>query len=56
VKQLLTTATLVGGAACFASFLSGTLVGFLPLFALGELFLFATQVSFSFLYMELPQF
>lgn len=41
--RLLTIATFIGGAACFVSFLSGTLIIFIPLFALGELFLFATQ-------------
>lgn len=41
--KLLTISTFIGGAACFVSFLSGTLACFIPLFALGELFLFATQ-------------
>eukprot|EP00250_Pteridium_aquilinum_P015804 c22770_g1_i1 orf=170-1603(+) len=41
--KLLTIATFIGGAACFVSFLSETLFFFIPLFALGELFLFATQ-------------
>ncbi|MCO5587074.1 hypothetical protein L7F22_041020 [Adiantum nelumboides] len=41
--KLLTIATSVGGIACFLSFLSKSLVSFIPLFAIGELFLFATQ-------------
>ncbi|KAH7445122.1 hypothetical protein KP509_02G107900 [Ceratopteris richardii] len=41
--KLLTIATSVGGLACFLSFLSSSLVSFIPLFAVGELFLFATQ-------------
>ncbi|KAI5059293.1 hypothetical protein GOP47_0025612 [Adiantum capillus-veneris] len=41
--KLLTVATSVGGIACFVSFLSKSLYSFIPLFAVGELFLFATQ-------------
>lgn len=41
--KLLTIATTVGGVACFISFLSRSLIAFIPLFAIGELFIFATQ-------------
>lgn len=50
--KVLTIASLVGGIACFVSFLSGTLICFLPLFSLGELFLFATQGPVNYLILQ----
>lgn len=41
--KLLSVATLLGGALCFSSFLMKELYGFIPLFAAGELLIFATQ-------------
>ncbi|KAH9301498.1 hypothetical protein KI387_013081, partial [Taxus chinensis] len=41
--KLLSGATLLGGALCFFAFLMKKLYGFIPLFAAGELLIFATQ-------------
>lgn len=41
--KLLSGATLLGGAFCFCAFISKKLYGFIPLFAVGELLIFATQ-------------
>lgn len=41
--KLLSGATLIGGAFCFCAFLSKKLYGFIPLFSVGELLIFATQ-------------
>ncbi|GLJ30801.1 hypothetical protein SUGI_0611090 [Cryptomeria japonica] len=41
--KLLSGATLLGGALCFSAFLMKKLYGFIPLFAAGELLIFATQ-------------
>uniref|UniRef100_A0A0D6R0A4 Major facilitator superfamily (MFS) profile domain-containing protein n=1 Tax=Araucaria cunninghamii TaxID=56994 RepID=A0A0D6R0A4_ARACU len=41
--KLLGGATFLGGAFCFSAFLSKKLYGFIPLFAAGELLIFATQ-------------
>lgn len=50
--KLLTTATFVGTVFCFAAFMSRTLVLFIPLFALGELFIFATQGPVNYLTLQ----
>lgn len=50
--KLLAIATFVGGVACFVSFLSRTLKVFLPLFALGELFIFSTQGPVNYLILQ----
>jgi len=42
--QLLSLTTLVGGAFCFGAFAFKSMYGFLALFAIGELLVFATQV------------
>lgn len=41
--KLLSTTTFVGGALCFGAFLFKSMYGFLALFAIGELLVFATQ-------------
>eukprot|EP01018_Ginkgo_biloba_P002789 Gb_38266 [translate_table: standard] len=43
IWHLLSGATLLGGGFCFIAFLSKKLYGFIPLFAVGELLIFATQ-------------
>lgn len=46
--KLLSGATLLGGAFCFCAFISKKLYGFIPLFAVGELLIFATQGPVNF--------
>ncbi|KAI3960351.1 hypothetical protein MKW98_017075 [Papaver atlanticum] len=46
--QLLSGATFVGAIFCFSTLLSHNLYGFLVLFAIGELFVFATQGPVNF--------
>ncbi|RZC88491.1 hypothetical protein C5167_016297 [Papaver somniferum] len=46
--KLLSGATFVGAIFCFSAFLSHNLYGFLVLFAIGELFVFATQGPVNF--------
>lgn len=42
--QLLSGTTFIGAVFCFGAFCSRSLYGFIPLFAVGELLVFATQV------------
>lgn len=44
--QLLSMATFLGAIFCFVAFCSKNMYGFLVLFAIGELLVFATQVIF----------
>lgn len=45
--QLLSGATFLGAIFCFTAFCIKSLYGFIALFAVGELFVFATQVISS---------
>ncbi|KAI3992994.1 hypothetical protein MKX01_009737 [Papaver californicum] len=46
--KLLSGATFLGAIFCFSAFLSHNLYGFLSLFSIGELFVFATQGPVNF--------
>ncbi|KAH7300834.1 hypothetical protein KP509_24G080900 [Ceratopteris richardii] len=50
--KLLSITTFIGATFCLVSFLSRTLWLFIPLFSLGELFIFATQGPVNFLTLE----
>ncbi|KAI5071219.1 hypothetical protein GOP47_0013470 [Adiantum capillus-veneris] len=50
--KLLSIATFIGAIFCLASFVSSTLLLFIPLFSLGELFVFATQGPVNYLTMQ----
>ncbi|MCO5606438.1 hypothetical protein L7F22_060626 [Adiantum nelumboides] len=50
--RLLSITTFVGTIFCLASFVSSTLMLFIPLFSLGELFIFATQGPVNYLTLQ----
>lgn len=50
--KLLSITTLIGALFCLAAFVSSTLLLFIPLFALGELFIFATQGPVNYLSLQ----
>lgn len=50
--KLLSITTFIGTVFCFASFVSRSLLLFIPLFSLGELFIFATQGPVNFLSLQ----
>ncbi|MCO5597519.1 hypothetical protein L7F22_051597 [Adiantum nelumboides] len=50
--RLLSITTFIGTIFCLASFVSSTLMLFIPLFSLGELFIFATQGPVNYLTLQ----